>query len=187
MLFSYLNLPQIPLELEHQCLKNIELIDNDTRLNELNKKEGIGHSITYLPPIVKQWLHDNIIVPNFNPVPSEMLGRAMLHVSHYIKHSEGTGVHPTHIDYGRNYALNYVIDTGGDNVSTYWTTDDKETVEFETIIESRRWHIIRVNPTWHGVRGIKLGRLRTVISLCYNSPVGSDSFDAVAYFKSILS
>lgn len=36
MLFSYLNLPQVPEELEQACLKNIDLIDNHEDLNRLN-------------------------------------------------------------------------------------------------------------------------------------------------------
>jgi len=185
MLFSYLNLPQVPIELEQLCLKNIDLIDNDLRLNELNKKEGIGHSITYLPVDVKTWIFKNILTPNFNLLDPEMLGRAMLHVSHYIKHPEGNGTHPIHFDYGRNYALNYIIDTGGPNASTYWTSEDKQTVLFETIIEPKRWHLIRVKPDLHGVKGIKLGRLRSIISLSY-SPIDLESFDATSYFKNIL-
>lgn len=169
MLFSYLNLPSVPTELELLCLKNIDLIDHDPRLNELNKKEGIGHSITYLPNEVKIWILTNIIIPNFSPVPPEMVRKPMLHVSHYIKHSEGSGVHPTHIDYGRKYAINYIIDPGGNNVITYWTADDKQTILLDTVIQPRRWHILHVNPAWHGVRGIKIGRLRNIISICYDA------------------
>jgi hypothetical protein len=168
MLFSYLNLPQLPAELELLCLENIKLIDNDLRLNELNKLEGIGHSITYIPHVVQKWLLKNILLPNFSPVPIEMTTKTMLHVSHYIKHPEGTGVHPTHIDYGRKYAINYIIDTGGKNVKTYWTDDSKDNIVKELVIEPRRWHILKVNPAWHGVTGIRIGKLRSIISICFS-------------------
>ena len=184
MLFSYLNLSQLPEELEQACLQNIELIDNDLRLNELNKKEGVGHSITYIPLLVQNWILKNILLPNFNPVPLEMTTKTMLHVSHYIKHQEGTGVHPTHIDYGRKYAINYIINTGGDNVKTFWTTDDKKEIIKELVIEPRRWHIIKVNPAWHGVTGIRIGKLRSIISICF-SP--DDSLDVEEFFKDIMS
>lgn len=183
MLFAYLNLPQLPKELETLCLKNIDLIDVDPKLNELNKLEGIGHSITYLPTIVKMWISRNVIEPNFNVHSSDLLAGSMLHVSHYIKHPEGTGVHPTHIDYGREYAINYIIDTGGDDVTTYWTTDDRESVIFEKKIEPRRWHVIKVNPAWHGVRGIKIGKLRSIISLCFNP---KQSINIEDYFKNTM-
>lgn len=185
MLFSYLRLPLIPIELEQLCLKNIDLIDVDPRLNELNKKEGIGHSITYIPQIVKDWILVNILKPNFNPIPPEMLTKTMLHVSHYIKHPEGTGVHPTHIDYGRNYAINYIIEPGGDNIKTFWTNDDKTEVIKEINIESHRWHVLKVNPTWHGVTGIKIGKLRSIISICL-SPTDLENFNATEYFRPLL-
>ena len=183
MLFSYLNLPALPLELEQLCLDNIDLIDNDARLLELNKKEGIGHSITYIPHVVQNWLLQNILLQNFNPVPSEMTANTMLHVSHYIKHQEGTGVHPTHIDYGRKYAINYVINTGGDNVKTFWTDDSKNNIIKEIVIEPRRWHILKVNPAWHGVTGIRIGKLRTIISICFSPP---DNIDVREFFKDII-
>jgi hypothetical protein len=185
MLFSYLHLPQLPIELEQLCLKNIDLIDNDAKLNELNKKEGIGHSITYIPQEVKDWIFINILKPNFKPIPQEMLTKTMLHVSHYIKHSEGTGVHPTHFDYGRNYAINYIIEAGGKNITTFWTEDDRTTKIQEVEIESRRWHVIKVNPTWHGVTGIKIGKLRSIISICF-SPADLENFNATEYFNPLL-
>lgn len=185
MLFSYLNLPQVPNDLENLCLKNIDLIDNDQRLNELNKLEGIGHSITFIPTDVSEWLFHNILKPHFNPIPVEMMTNTMLHVSHYIKHPEGTGVHPTHIDYGRNYAINYIIDPGGDNVTTFWTDTDQITVTKEINIEPRRWHVIKVNPDWHGVKGIRIGRLRSIISICLR-PSNLENFNAEEYFKDLI-
>lgn len=185
MLFSYLNLPQLPEHLEKLCLRNIDLIDNHDDLNRLNKLEGIGHSITFIPPIVKLWLKNNILTPNFNPIPEEMLTKTMLHVSHYIKHPEGTGVHPTHFDYGRNYAINYIIDAGGDDVVTYWTDDTRHNVIKEIKIEPRRWHVLKVKPDWHGVKGIRIGKLRSIISICL-SPDELTPFVPEEYFKNLM-
>jgi collagenase-like PrtC family protease len=185
MLFSYLNLPQVPEFLEKLCLNNINLIDNHDELDRLNKLEGVGHSITFIPSIVQVWLKNNILIPNFDPVPAEMLTQTMLHVSHYIKHHEGVGVHPTHFDYGRNYAINYIIDPGGDDVVTYWTEDDRHTVIKEIKIEPRRWHVLKVKPDWHGVKGIRIGRLRSIISICL-SPSDLESFQPTDYFKSLI-
>jgi hypothetical protein len=175
-IFSYLDLPQIPPALERECLKNIDLIDNDKRLNYLNTLEGIGHSITYVPTAVRSWLNTRIYSHLFGEsVPTTVVDKTMLHVSHYIKHKEGTGVHPTHVDYGRNYAINYIINTGGKSVETYWC-DESNTKEFSVIIQPRRWHIIEVNPARHGVSGIVIGQLRTIISVCF-SPEDMNSFD----------
>lgn len=40
-IFSYLDLPQLPDSLEKECIQNTVFIDNDARLNELNKLESI--------------------------------------------------------------------------------------------------------------------------------------------------
>jgi hypothetical protein len=183
-LFSYLNLPEVPAELEEQCLRMIDLIDNDYKLNQLNKLEGIGHNITYIPPSVNGWIYKNILSPNFNTVPDDMIKKTMLHVSHYIKHKEGNGVHPTHYDYGRNFAINYIIDPGGDNVITYWTNENNE-IKFQIKIEPRRWHILKVKPDLHGAKGIRIGGLRSIISICF-SPENLENFDPYDYFKKIL-
>jgi hypothetical protein len=126
-----------------------------------------------------------ILQPNFSPIPQEMLTKTMLHVSHYIKHTEGMGVHPAHIDYGRNYAINYIIETGGDKVNTFWTNDTKTEIVKEVVIEPRKWHVLQVNPVWHGVTGIKIGKLRSIISICL-SPTDLENFNATEYFRSLL-
>lgn len=180
MLFSYLDLPSLPTEFIDQCKKNIDLIDNNDFLNLKNKKEGIGHSITFIPSHVSKWLKQNCTGPLFKEeIPYEARS-FMLHVSHYIKHEEGNGTHPIHFDYGREYAINYIIDKGGDQVITSWYKNDRKTVIEELEIEPFRWHIIRVKPALHGVRGIQLGRLRCVVSTNFNIP--DDKFDFKSYF-----
>jgi hypothetical protein len=176
MNFSYLQIPTLPKELEELCLKNIDLIDNDPELNGLNKKEGVGHNITWCPPEVISWIntniHDKLNLPRQG---------VTLHVSHYIKHTEGNGIHPIHFDYGRNYAINYVLDTGGSDVITSWYEDDKTTIVDQVEIEQSKWHIIKVKPTLHGVEGIKVGRMRVIISVNY-SPEDMETFDENSFF-----
>lgn len=184
MIFSYLDIPSLPTEFIDQCKQNIDMIDNNDFLNTKNKKEGIGHSVTFIPNHITSWIKQNCIAPLFKgEIPYEAHG-FMLHVSHYIKHEQGNGIHPIHFDYGREYAINYVIDPGGDNVVTSWYEDDKKTIIEEVEIEPFRWHIIKVKPTYHGVRGIRLGRLRCVISTNFNVP--DDKFDFKSYFGNKL-
>lgn len=191
MIFSYLDLPKVPDEFVNQCMKNIDLIDRDPFLNEKNKKEGISHSITYIPKNVLHWLKTNCMFNLFDGnIPVESFG-FMLHVSHYIKDPNfreqnpiGNGTHPIHFDYGRNYAINYVIDTGGDKVVTSWYEEDKKTIIESVEIEPFRWHIIKVKPTYHGVEGIRPGRLRCVISTNWNVP--SSGVGVEEYFKNKL-
>jgi hypothetical protein len=109
----------------------------------------------------------------------------MLHINKYIEHIEGNGVHPVHIDYGRQYAFNYILTLGGSNPVTSWYMDDKTTVVEEYNIEEKRWHLIRVNPAWHGVKGQQAEQVRTIISLCFD-PEDLNTFNPKEYFKHII-
>lgn len=186
MNFTYVNLPNLPVEFEQRCLNLIPLSWTDNRLLELNKKEGISHSLTYLPPIVKNWIIKNII-PIIDPESQhpELINKMMLHINKYIEHSQGKGVHPIHIDYARKYAFNYILTLGGSKPITSWYLDDKITVIEEHQIEEKRWHLIHVNPAWHGVKGQQEGQFRTIISLCFD-PKDVNTFNPKEYFNHII-
>jgi hypothetical protein len=186
MNFTYVNLPKLPVEFEQRCLNLIPLSWIDNRLIELNKKEGISHSITYLPSEIKDWIKQNIIsIIDPDSQHPELINKMMLHINKYIEHSQGKGVHPIHIDYGRKYAFNYILTLGGPGPVTSWYSDDKTTVVEEHKIEEKRWHLIHVNPSWHGVTGQIDGQLRTIISLCFD-PIDVSTFNLKEYFKNII-
>lgn len=187
MNFTYVNLPKLPSNFINYCLKNVSLAQTDEKLIELNKKEGISHSITYLPNFVKFWIIKKII-PLIDPKLEhpELIDNMFLHINKYIEHSEGNGIHPIHIDYGRKYAFNYILTLGAiDPPTTTWYLNDKKTIIEEHRIESEKWHFIAVNPVWHGVKGQEKGQLRTIISLCFN-PKNIETFDPKIYFKNII-
>ena len=186
MNFTYVNLPNLPVEFEQRCLNLIPLSWTDNKLLELNKKEGISHSLTYLPPTVKNWIIKNII-PIIDPESQhpELINKMMLHINKYIEHSQGKGVHPIHIDYARKYAFNYILTLGGSKPITSWYLNDKTTVTEEYQIEEKRWHLIHVNPSWHGVKGQQEGQLRTIISLCFD-PKDVNTFNPKEYFNQII-
>lgn len=187
MNFFYVNLPSIPVEFEQMCLNLIPMSWTNSTLIELNKKEGVSHSITYVHPKAKKWILENII-PIIDPARQhpELVHGMKLHINRYIEHSEGNGVHPIHIDYGRHYAFNYILTLGG-NIppTTSWYLDDKTTVVEEHQIEKNRWHLIHVKPAWHGVRGQEEGTLRTIISLCFD-PKDLSTFNPKEHFKHII-
>lgn len=186
MNFYYLNLPKVPEEFTQLCLDKIPLRDIDPILLNLNKHEGTSHSITYLPHQVKTWLNDNII-PKIDPTLQhyELFDRTYLHINEYIEHKNGSGIHPIHIDYGRKWAFNYILTAGAEDLPlTTWYQNDRETIIEEHKIEVARWHLIAVNPIWHGVKGQRKGQLRTIISLCYDSK--DSSFDPEIIFKDII-
>jgi hypothetical protein len=187
LLFSYLDLPKLPENLIDPCLSTIEYIDNHPRLNELNKLEGISHNITFLHEDVRRWLKRSVFPILFKDISMfpEAL-RSKLHVSHYIKHPEGNGTHPIHFDYGRNYAINYIVTPGGTDAKTQWYTNDRKTKLLEVKIEPHRWHLIKVKPTPHGVTGIRPGQLRCLISLNIKTREIDESFDPLEHFSHVM-
>ncbi len=65
-----------------------------------------------------------------------------------------------HTDFGRKTAINYIINTGGDNVITKWFSGSD--VIFEEIIPEKRWHKIMVNIN-HCVENITSDRYAITI------------------------
>lgn len=186
MIFAYLNLPKFPDELIPECLKAIDYIDNDPVLYEtVNKNRGPANYGTWLPQVANDWLLENIANPYFSPVRQEMK-KTLMGVTFYVKNKEKpeyNGQQGPHKDVGRNWALNYVFDQGGDNVITRWFDDDKKSIG-ETIIQPKRWCLLKVDSL-HAVKNIKLGRLRTFISMDLTIKPNED-FDPAEYFKHVI-
>ena len=55
--------------------------------------------------------------------------------------------------------LNYVIESGGDNVVTDFWANDAKTLTHSFCIEPHRWHIFKAD-SYHSVRGIEPGKFR---------------------------
>ena len=47
---------------------------------------------------------------------------------------------PIHIDIGRTFSFNYIINTGGESVSTIWYETDEKTILRSEIIPKFVWH-----------------------------------------------
>lgn len=67
-----------------------------------------------------------------------------------------------HKDVNREIVYNYVLDTGGDDVSTVWYYDDMCTEMFKTTIPKNVWHVMDVTK-YHTVKGIKDTRISFTI------------------------
>lgn len=186
MIFAYLNLPPFPDDLIPACLKNIDLIDKDPILYEkINKTRGASNYGTWLPKEANEWLITNIVQPYFSPVRPEMQ-ESLLGVTYYARHPsdpELNGQQGQHIDIGRNWAINYVFDTGGTNVVTRWFDEDKNFIA-SRIIKPKQWCLLKVDML-HSVRKIDLGRLRTFISMSV-SVKDNEEFDALKFFDKVL-
>lgn len=169
MLFAYLNLPSFPDYLIDGCLKNIDKIDNDPELYEkINKFRGRPNLATWVTKEADQWILDNITTPYFSPVEPEM-NLNLLNVTFYVRHlmkPELNGQHGPHKDEGRVWALNYYFSLGGDSVKTLWYDENENEIQ-SICIQPHRWCILRVDYT-HAVRGLRIGHLRTFISMNLN-------------------
>ena len=55
--------------------------------------------------------------------------------------------------------INYIADTGNENVKTIFWNDDQTEILDEYIIEPHRWHIFKAD-TLHSVEGIEPGQIR---------------------------
>ena len=78
---------------------------------------------------------------------------------------------PIHVDVGidakvgdRLFAINYIIDPGGDQVVTNVYDSDKTTVLQSVKIDSNKWHYL-ITHEYHGLTGLTPDRQRVSISI----------------------
>jgi hypothetical protein len=64
-----------------------------------------------------------------------------------------------HVDVKTKIKLTYVIDPGGNNVTTEFYENDRSTLLESIVIQPGRWHIFRSDMV-HAVRGIEPGQVR---------------------------
>jgi hypothetical protein len=185
MNFSYIKFPQLPEEYIQPCIDMLPLIGNSAFLNKVNELEGPAVRLTYVPAQAQRWIYENIVFKYFKHI-SQNLMMPFIHVSQHRPNPErGPESHPIHFDYGRKYAFNYFIDTGGDNVWTHWYDNDRNRIESHHV-EPFRWHMIAVNPELHSADGIEPGRRRICISLNWDPPVPKPQFNASEYWRDLL-
>jgi len=168
MIFKYIDLPRFPDKFISVCMDNIDLIDNDPTLSPLNDPRGPANSATWLPSNANDWIIENISKPFF-PNNLQLQKNNLMNVSFYAKRQgkpQYNGNQGKHRDIGRRYALNYYLTLGGNDVKTKWY-DDEENLLYEENIKPFKWCLLKVDGL-HSVTNIKLGQLRTFISLDIN-------------------
>jgi len=69
----------------------------------------------------------------------------------------------THKDIGTKIKLTYLVDSGGDNVSTNFYDDDQTTQLASYVIAPNQWHILKAD-TYHQVSNIQPGQVRFSIT-----------------------
>lgn len=131
--FEYINLPKIPDELIPELYQSIK--DDDVR------QSYIGYTLYHFKPNLKQFILN-------------LFGEGFTCAIQVI-----AGEQPIHIDYGREVAHNYIIDLGGEHVTTSFYKDLTGLDKLENIcIEPHRWHKLNVSVP-HGVEGIITKRI----------------------------
>jgi hypothetical protein len=112
--YKELDLPKIPKELlifsnkQFKYVKDIGYGLTHIKNGQiLNGCEYINFEIDHLP--LKEWLNNNI--------PGSFIGDSRKQISKAIKDK---GTHIVHSDVKRIFALNYLLEMGGDNVITTW-------------------------------------------------------------------
>lgn len=74
------------------------------------------------------------------------------------------GVH-IHKDVGRDVAFNYILQSGGDAVSTNIYNEDKNLI-YSEVIQSKRWHRLRTDM-YHDVTGMVTDRIAISVELLH--------------------
>lgn len=129
MYYEYLDMPAPPMDLI------------DTNIDDVLALENIflGQSDRYTmhdcPDRLKNWLKP--VFPDHE---------------YFMYQTIRDGL-PIHIDTGRPGAINFIIDTGGDNVETVWYADDQKTIIAAVALEPFRWHSLTVD-IYHTVRNV---------------------------------
>lgn len=127
-MIRYLNLPRIPEDIIAKINFNFDQYE----------KKVSGVTYTWSDSFnaeVNQWCRENIC--------QDM----------YWAFQIMTGDLPVHKDRVTETKLLYLLQTGGNEVTTYFLDDDQKTVTQNYVIEPHRWHILRANA-YHGVKNI---------------------------------
>lgn len=140
-LLEYIDLPAIPDE----WLLSLEEIK---KLPSFSPIALETHNLYYLRKVTDERII-NLLQPHLDFDISNSL------FYQYIGKQLGS-----HIDYGRKTVINYIINTGGENVVTKWFSGTD--VIFQDIIEEKRWHKITVDIP-HSVDNIQTDRYMLTI------------------------
>lgn len=127
-MFWILNIPKIP---EHLILPLEEILE----LENVFEGDSNNYTVHDVQKELKEYLQP--LFPNYRK----------------FRYQTMTGDIPVHVDNSRDFAINYIIDPGGDNVHTVWYEEDRITPTQDAKFPAQQWHEIQVN-LYHNVTGI---------------------------------
>lgn len=138
MYYEYLDLPSPPQEL-------ILPLEQVLQLENIFGGHTKNYTIHEVQPELRDWLQN--IFPD----------RTKFRYQTLIKDI------PCHVDRGRDTAINFLIDTGGNDVTTAWYTDEFGDKIDDVVLELSRWHKLRVDQ-WHTVHNINWVRFAITVA-----------------------
>lgn len=147
--FWFVSLPVIPQNLLDTLTVSAEH-DPVQRTHANGFKTG-RYNVHMLDPLVVEWLSDVLEIKHV---------RARVQVIS----SKGMNIHK---DVGRTFALNYIIDPGGDNVLTHFYDQSKELIE-SIHIPSKTFHMLRTQ-VYHSVSGLDPDKQRIALSVSFDT------------------
>lgn len=147
MIANYVDLlPQIP---DYLYIEIDRIIT--TKKDELEKFAGGKHWAYQFFPIdgdLSEWLLENVLKEKTDCFHIHVITKELV----------------IHKDYNsKKYKLNYIFDTGGDQVITSFYDDDRRLVESHNF-EQKKWHHFN-GQYFHGVTGIDTDKKRIAITL----------------------
>jgi hypothetical protein len=196
-LWAELDLPSLPPELSNfkseYSKYHIDIGYGITHIK--NNKELVACDLEIkqiIDPIIKLWLKSFLPDAIINPAVME----TAIVQSQCNTSTSGTATHIVHSDISRYFALNYILDTGGENVTTSWYQEknmplsrlkrlgnkqtDSGAVYYKNleclgskIFEKNKWYLIATNIL-HDVDYIET--TRSSISASYVDPNALELF-----------
>jgi hypothetical protein len=139
--YRYINLPKLP----ENILQKVNWNFNEYEKKTTEQSDNIYTWSDSFNDEVNQWCQNNIC--------SDM----------YWGFQIIRGDLSPHKDNGTLTKFVYLLDNGGPDVITEWFNEDKTTVVDSVILETHRWHILKVD-SFHGVRGVLPSKTRFSIT-----------------------
>lgn len=172
MKVSFLNLPQLPIELEQQIIK----LSSDVETKDIAVDEA-GYANCVLP---------NDLQIELNKLYSPYFNQSIVGIFNKMVNKNPNGISNVspHCDRDRLTSINYFISNGGNDVVTCFYQEDrfdtsttliqgestsanKLTFDFELIFKEKQWHSYNVQK-YHSVRNIEGTRLLFALVLTDN-------------------
>jgi hypothetical protein len=195
----YLNLPAVPDKLADRLIAGCKLIEiNQERLNRCKNR------FTYPAPVAAQeygnenGVMSQDLIEELRSLYGKLFKGGIISVYGLAKNVAGLpSLTPPHTDRSRRVAINYLLQTGGTNVTTTFyaerNSDDADlsvsrhlpyeqaTVESKVILLEKKWHCFNAQQL-HSVENIETERYYLSLVLIHNNSYE----DFINYYSHLL-